>query len=170
MHICTLLLGSNEGDRTGILESALDAIGREAGKIKKVSSVYETEPWGFESEMWFLNLVAIVETRLHARGVLEVTGAIEKQLGRKRKNRSGYAPRTIDIDILFFDDRIINEPGLQIPHPKMHKRRFTLIPLTEIAPGYIHPVLEKSVAALTRQCTDKHKVIKYGTIQLNPTK
>jgi len=112
------------------------------GSVRKVSSFYETEPVEVTDQPWFLNCVVILETDKPPRDLLRHTLAIEKQLGRRRTREKG--PRTIDIDILLYDDRVIDEPGLKIPHPAMHERRFVLQPLVEIAPEIVHPRLKKT--------------------------
>ena len=113
------------------------------GSVVSVSSVYETEPWGFESDNEFLNMVLCVETDLSPSGLLGRILMIESQLGRIRCENQ-YSSRNIDIDILLYNNEIVNEAALEIPHPRMHERRFVLVPLAEIAPELIHPVLKKS--------------------------
>ena len=138
-----LLLGSNLGNRQLFLKQADDAIAQRVGNIIKRSSVYETQSWGKTDEPDYLNQVLQVQTALPPRGVLQCILAIEQTMGRKRIEKWGS--RTIDIDILFYGDEVVNEADLIIPHPHLHQRKFVLEPLAEIAPGYIHPVLNKSI-------------------------
>jgi len=129
------------------IRQALDYIEERIGKIKQRSSVYESEPWGFETEHRFLNAVVVVETALSPEAVLREAHAIEDIMGRTR-NGNGYTSRTMDIDILFFNDDVINTPTLTVPHPRLHERRFVLLPLAEIMPDKVHPVLGKSIKDL----------------------
>jgi 2-amino-4-hydroxy-6-hydroxymethyldihydropteridine diphosphokinase len=119
--------------------------------------VYETGPWGFKSGKKFLNRVLGVETVLNPSDLLERILKIESDLGRIRSGK-GYSSRIIDIDILFFGDEIINEGSIVIPHPHLHERKFVLVPLNDIAPEFVHPVLKKTVEELLSLCTDKGKV------------
>lgn len=161
MSQALLLIGGNIGDRLQYLEKAIEFIGQEIGKVNLVSSVYETEPWGFECEQAFLNQVIGVETKLQPRQILEFILNIEKKMGRKRID-SAYEARPIDIDILMFDDIIYHDSKLQIPHPRMHQRKFTLIPLSEIAGHKIHPVLNKTINELNSICADTLNVTKFS--------
>ena len=154
-----LLIGGNLGDRFALLDQAKMEISEQIGHIIKESSIYESAPWGFESENDFLNQVLIVTTDLKPQEVLKKCLAIENQLGRVR-NSDHYTSRTMDIDILFYNDLIINEPDLIIPHPKLHERRFTLEPLNEIAGEFKHPVIKKSIQEISKNCIDKSEVKK----------
>ena len=151
-------IGSNLGDRFKIIEEAKIRIEESVGKIVICSSVYQTEPWGFESQNEFLNIALCVETDLSPSGVLGRILMIESQLGRLR-NEKKYSSRNIDIDILLYSNKIVNEEALKIPHPYMAERRFVLVPLAEIAPGFIHPVLKKSMKSLLQSCSDKSNVV-----------
>ena len=132
-HSVYLGLGSNLGDKRENLACAIRLIGERVGKVLRVSSFIETEPWGFESENSFVNAVILCETSLTPRQVLRVTQKIEREMGRKKKSTNGgYADRCIDIDILLYDELRVDEPDLQIPHPLMLKRDFVMIPLREI--------------------------------------
>ena len=150
-------LGSNLGNRVENLISAKVRIGELIGPVVSESPVYETEPWGFESDEKFLNMVLCAETDLSPSGLLGRILKIESQLGRIR-SEARYSSRNIDIDILLYNNEIINETALIIPHPRMHERRFVLVPLNEIASELKHPVLKKSIKALLEECKDDSKV------------
>ena len=132
-------------------------IEKHIGKVITSSSVYETEPWGFQTEEEFLNMVVKVETNLNPYGLIGRILMIESMLGRIRLEKQ-YTSRVIDIDILFYDDLGIDETNLQIPHPLIYKRKFVLVPLCEIELGMVHPVLKKSVSLLLESCEDKSRV------------
>lgn len=152
-------IGTNLGERETNLKEAVTAIGKNIGTVLKCSSLYETEPWGFKSENQFLNIVVEAETKLTPSGVLGAILMIEAFLGRTRSEKQ-YSSRLIDIDILLYEDIVIDEVSLKIPHPLMHKRKFVLVPLNEIAPDLIHPVLKKNIATLLKLCEDKSAVLK----------
>jgi len=154
-------LGTNMGKRAENLSKAVQRIETEIGSVVKTSSVYETEPWGFRSEEQFLNMVIKVNTDLSPAELLTRILSIEASLGRKRKAKQ-YVSRIIDIDILFYDDQMIDEKNLKIPHPLMHERRFVLEPLCELEPDLIHPVLVKTLKELLEICQDNSKVQKAG--------
>ena len=138
--------GSNLGDREGLILSAYRLLEEELGELIKKSSFIETSPWGFESENSFINSVAVFETKKTPLEALEICNKIEKELGRQRNSlHKGYQNRTIDIDILFYEDIILDTPTLKIPHPLIEERDFVLIPLKEILPNFIHPVLKKEI-------------------------
>ena len=158
MNKTYLLTGGNEGDRYLHMQQAKAKIELICGRIIRVSSLYETAPWGKTDQPDFLNQVLLVETPLLPGELLQSIFEIEKALGRKRSLRN--APRTIDIDILFYDTEVIESPGLTIPHPRISERRFVLEPLNEIASDYIHPVLHKSVRQLLLECKDELAVKK----------
>jgi len=153
MHKITILLGSNQGNRKELILKAIQLLETKLGKCKKVSSTYESEAWGFEAETAFLNQVLVFESSLKPEEVLKIGLDTEKKLGRIR-NAEGYTSRTMDIDLLFYDNQIIEEANLQIPHPRLHLRRFTLEPLVEIMPDFIHPKLKKDMRELLEVCTD----------------
>lgn len=141
-----LLLGSNIGERAFFLTSAIAEIEKQVGPLLKSSTVHQTLAWGKTDEPDYLNQVLEVETLLTAKEVLHTILGIEKQLGRERKEKWGS--RTIDIDILFYGDEVIAEEDLIVPHPQLQNRKFTLEPLNEIAPDFVHPVLNLSIAEL----------------------
>ena len=131
MHQVYLGLGSNQGDRESQIARAIELIGERVGQVFRQSSIVETKPWGFMSGNLFLNCAIYCETELMPRKLLQVTKEIERELGRRHKG-GAYRDRTIDIDILLYDDITIDEPDLQIPHPLMEQRDFVMIPLNEI--------------------------------------
>ncbi len=144
-HIVYLALGSNMGNRLINLKAALNNLTPQM-TVRKKSSVYETPPWGFQEQAAFLNQVVMAETYLEAEALLGHLKRLEVALGRVPSFENG--PRLIDIDILFFDDAIIDTDSIAVPHPRLHKRAFVLVPLAEIEPDLIHPVLRKSVREL----------------------
>ena len=155
-----LLLGSNRGDRAATFKAA-EVVMENAGiQIAQRSSLYETAPWGFEDDTPFLNQVLAVQTTLQPQELLTLLLAIEKDLGRTRSGQAGYSSRTIDLDILFFNDEVIATETLKVPHPRLHQRQFTLTPLAEIAPDLVHPVSQKSIKVLQVACTDQLPVKK----------
>jgi 2-amino-4-hydroxy-6-hydroxymethyldihydropteridine diphosphokinase len=160
MSTVTLLLGGNQGDTQKILAQALGFIELRVGEIINCTSMYKSPPWGFEDSQWFLNQVVVVETSFDAHEVLENTQTIEKEMGRKKKTTTHYEARPLDIDILFFDNLIISLPDLFIPHPRLHQRRFTLVPLVEVAPEKVHPQMNKRIRVLLEECSDKSEVVK----------
>ena len=151
-----LLLGSNLGDRLQVMRAASELIDMQIGSIVSSSSIYETAPWGVLDQPSFLNQVLEVETEMAPEEVLRIILDIEHELGRVRYERWGA--RVIDIDILYFDSLILDTARLTIPHRRLHERRFTLAPLAEIAPNFIHPVLDKSSEQLMAECTDISEV------------
>lgn len=160
MKIVFLGIGTNLGSRENNLEQAVERIVEFIGPVLKSSSIYETEPWGFQAKDEFLNLVVKVETDLTPSGLLGRILMIESLMGRVRgENR--YESRLIDIDILLYEDMVVDEESLKIPHSLMHQRRFVLVPLCELAPEMIHPILKKSCAELLEICEDKSEVRKY---------
>ena len=157
LHRAVLLLGSNQGDKARNLEEAIQLIVVNIGNVVLRSSVYETEPWGFESRDAFLNQALVVDTGLEPAKVMEAILGIEKQMGRERIVNI-YSSRLIDIDILFYDQQIIEGPDLMVPHPLMQSRKFVLAPLNEIIPEFKHPVSGKKISQMLDQCEDTLKV------------
>ncbi|MPL98541.1 Bifunctional folate synthesis protein [bioreactor metagenome] len=158
-HKVYLSLGSNDGAREEQLRMAIEAIGKLVGKVIKVSRIYEGEPIGFESDKRFLNLCLELKTEDGPSQLLLKLEAIEVKLGRLKPSIfSEYTDRTIDLDIIFFDEIAISSKDLTIPHPRMHERRFVLEPLAELCPDFIHPVLKKTVQELLHECPDESKL------------
>jgi 2-amino-4-hydroxy-6-hydroxymethyldihydropteridine diphosphokinase len=153
-----LLVGGNKGNRLKYIKNAIDRIRDGIGNIIRISSFYETEPYGFKDKKQFLNICILVKTELTPHGILEILSGIEISLGRIRK-ADRYMSRCIDIDILFYDNIILNDTSLIIPHPEFHKRNFALIPMAEISPGFIHPVFGKTISSLLEESTDRHEVV-----------
>ncbi len=162
-HTVFLLLGSNIHPRRKFLEKAEQRLRISLGQIVQSSSVYVSDPWGFDAPVAFLNRVLVMETTKKPGEILRITQAIERELGRSEKSKNGrYASRTLDIDLLYFDDNIIRSKGLMVPHPRLQERRFTLLPLTEIAPDWVHPVLKRNNRQLLAECKDQGKVWKFN--------
>ena len=167
MAIVFLSLGSNIGDRLGYLQQACSLIGGIDGtNIVSTSSFYETEPWQMDTANWFVNAVVQITTELEPEELLNECQRIEGQLGRKRESNRGfadYSDRTIDIDILFYDDKIMNTERLVIPHKFFHKRACFLVPMLEIAQDFIHPLFKKSISDLYDELENPEQVYLYGT-------
>lgn len=158
----TLLLGSDLGNRAVNLSNAISEIDYHFEKILRSSSVYETQAWGFDSSNDFLNQVLIIQTSKSPFEVLEIVLSIETKLGRNRDSKKKtYVSRIIDIDILFFEDIILKTRMLELPHPQLHKRKFTLIALEELNKDFIHPVCQQAVSQLLLKCKDNLWVKKY---------
>ena len=156
MAIVFILLGGNVGDKSKIFSKTKKLIGARIGLITKMSSVYTTESWGFESDL-FWNQVIIVESELDPLPILSQTQAIEREMGRIKKS-AGYEARIIDIDLLFYDDLELNTPDLTIPHPKIGERKFVLIPLNELEPEKYHPVTGLKICEMLKLCQDPLRV------------
>jgi 2-amino-4-hydroxy-6-hydroxymethyldihydropteridine diphosphokinase len=164
MTIVYLGLGSNQGDRVGYVQQALQLLKDSAGvRVLSTSSFYETEPVGFKDQEWFVNAAVAIETILTPTTLLETCQRIENQLGRVRDPGNRNGPRSIDIDILFFDTLIVDEPGLSIPHPRVHERAYALVPLLEINPRVTHPACGKTVEQLHHELEAPEEVLLYGT-------
>jgi 2-amino-4-hydroxy-6-hydroxymethyldihydropteridine diphosphokinase len=160
VHKLYLLLGANLGNKLHTFEQARQCIADQVGEIVSQSGLYETAAWGVTEQPTYMNQVLLVVTYLKPAEVLTHTLAIEEQLGRVRAEKWGA--RVIDIDLLFYDDLIINTPTLTLPHPLLHERRFTLVPLAEIAPDLVHPALNKTANELLISCSDDSEVIKFS--------
>lgn len=141
-------LGTNIGNKRGNLLTAAALLAERVGDVLALSTIYETEPWGFESENAFLNAVIVLQTSLSPMELLDATRQIEIELGRIGKSDGTYHDRTIDIDLLMVDDLILHTPRLTLPHPLMHQRAFVMEPLAEVAPEVRHPVLGKTMREL----------------------
>lgn len=174
-----VLLGSNRGNRQEFISRAIEMIALEAGPVLKESAMYESEPWGFDDPIPFLNKVVEIETPLEPQDLLEKLLTIETKLGRIRpfdgcgcgftpkasggpaangREPQAYAGRTIDLDVLFYGERLVFTDSLMVPHPRLHERKFALIPLHEIAPDFVHPLLRKTISELLHECRDQAKV------------
>ena len=156
MNKAYLLTGGNLGDRQQYLATARQFINQQCGTIAVASSLYETEAWGNTDQPAFLNQAIEISTTLTARQLIRRVLKIEKQMGRVREEK--YGSRLIDIDILLFNNEKHNYPFLKLPHPEMQNRRFALLPLAEIAPDIIHPVMNKTVTELLKECKDELQV------------
>jgi GTP cyclohydrolase-4 len=159
MATAYLSLGSNIGDRKENLAVALKRM-EEKARVVKVSSIYETEPVGYEDQPWFLNLACAVETDLSPNDLLHLAKAIEREMGRTETIHFG--PRPIDIDILFYDDLVLDTPDLAIPHPRLAERAFVLVPLKEIAPNLVHPSLGLTIEELLERLENPEEVRLYS--------
>jgi 2-amino-4-hydroxy-6-hydroxymethyldihydropteridine diphosphokinase len=151
-------LGSNLGDREGSIESALAGLEARGFHVAARSSLYLTEPVGGPPQGWFVNAVAQGDTALEPETLLEECLAVERDLGRVRSVKDG--PRIVDLDLLLYGDLVLQTPELRVPHPRLHERRFVLVPLAEIAPGAWHPVLRLTAAEMLERCDDDSEVVK----------
>lgn len=165
MATAYLCLGSNQGDRIGFIQQAASLIKMNDGvSVVTTSSFYESEPWGMESEVWFVNAVMQINTELDPYALLATLKLIEKQLGRTSKTVNGeYSDRKIDIDIIFYEDENIKDEDLVIPHAYFHKRAFMIVPMLEIAQDFVHPVFNKTVSKLYDELENPEMVCLYGT-------
>ena len=154
-----ILLGTNLGERELLLDRAIAMIGERCGVLLSSSKIYETEPWGFIADNNFLNQVVLIETDLEPHVLLKELLSIEAALGRQRnENIKGYSSRPMDLDVLYYGDLIINDEDLILPHPRLHLRRFTLLPLCDVAPDFEHPVFKKTNKNLLEECEDVSEV------------
>ena len=169
MSIAYIGLGSNLGDRVGYIQQAHKLLNDTEGvTVINSSSLYETEPWGLKNQEWFVNAVLEIETTLSSHILLEECQRIEKQLGRIRHPEAPqWSARTIDIDILLYDNQVIADNALQIPHPRLHQRAYALVPLLEIASDLIHPILGRTMEEIHNDLPDPEEVYLYGTRRLD---
>ncbi|MBO9635723.1 MAG: 2-amino-4-hydroxy-6-hydroxymethyldihydropteridine diphosphokinase [Chitinophagaceae bacterium] len=152
MNKVYLLIGGNMGNRQENLQKAIALIRQRIGEVQQASSIYETAAWGKTDQPSFLNQALLLYTAMEPLPLLKEILAVELQMGRERIEKNG--PRTIDIDIIFYNDAIIDEPGLIVPHPAMAQRRFVLTPMAELSPQLLHPVLKRTMQQLLEECTD----------------
>jgi 2-amino-4-hydroxy-6-hydroxymethyldihydropteridine diphosphokinase len=158
MNKVFLLIGGNLGDRLQNLHQAIRLLGVACGPVTQQSAVYETAAWGKTDQPAFLNQALALTTALPPRELIDTVLSVEETMGRQRLEKFG--PRIIDIDILFYEDLIIDEANLTIPHPELQNRRFVLAPMQEIAPQFVHPVLNKTIEQLLKECPDQLEVKK----------
>ncbi|MDI9320732.1 MAG: 2-amino-4-hydroxy-6-hydroxymethyldihydropteridine diphosphokinase [Phycisphaerales bacterium] len=159
MNSIYLLLGSNQGNRTMTLDKARNLLGEQLGAITCISPLYETAAWGNTQQPNFINQALQLSTKHNPIEALRIINQIENQLGRQRTEHWGQ--RTLDIDILLFEDKIIHSSRLVIPHPELQNRRFALVPLCDIAPELAHPIFAKSIKSLLADCSDQLGVFLY---------
>ncbi len=161
-RIAYLSAGSNLGDRKGNLENGIRGLIEAGLVVRRISSVYETEPVGFLDQQWFLNIALGTETHLSPKELLACCLEVEGRVGRVRSFTG--APRTLDLDILLYDELIIDQPGLRIPHPRMAQRKFVLEPLAQIAPELLHPELKQKMSYLLSTCADPSGVVRHSEL------
>lgn len=162
MNTAYIILGSNKGDKLYNLQQAIKLIEEKAGTIKKLSDIFVTAAWGNTEQPDFYNQALCLQTLRSAPDLLNALLSIEKTLGRVRDQQK-WMERTMDIDILFFNNSIINGKDLTIPHPFIQERKFVLVPMAKLEPRLIHPVLQKSIKTLLSECRDKLKITKLET-------
>ena len=165
MAIAYLSLGSNIGDRIGYIQQAVSLLSVNSDiNVVATSSFYESEPWQMNSKNWFANAVIQISTNLEPLVLLKECQNIERHLGRRvLPNEEGYRDRTLDIDILFYDDKIINTEILTVPHKFIQSRAFVLVPMLEIAQDFVHPVFNKTITQLYDDLETPEMVCLYGT-------
>ncbi len=160
-----LSIGSNLGDRVANIQQAVSMLSLDNRiKILKTSSFYETQPWGNKNQPWFINAAMAIETVLDPEEVLSIFQNIEAKLGRKRELFKKWSERTLDIDILMYDEQIINSKNLIIPHPYMHERAFVLVPMLEVKADLVHPIFNKTISELYDELQNPEDVFLYGTV------
>ena len=165
MAIAYISLGSNKGDRIGYVQQAASLLGAdEKIAIVRSSAFYETEPWNMNTKTWFVNAVIEVKTQYSPHELLDTCKRIERQLGREQKTiQNTYQDRNIDIDILFYNNDIINDSDLVIPHKYVHLRAFNLVPMMELNADFVHPVINKKIIEMHNDLEDPEMVFLYGT-------
>lgn len=163
MSIALLSLGSNLGDRVKNIYDGIQKVADKVGKVISYSPLYESKPWGVVSPNDYINACILVEAQTSPEEVMTILHDIEKEMGRVRSTK--YNDRTLDIDLLLFDQLIIDTEELKIPHPRMHERLFVLVPANQIVPMFIHPLFQKSIQELLLECTDESNVYEY---KVNP--
>ncbi len=164
MAIVYLCLGSNMGDRFNLVQNAVNLFSlAENCDIIRTSALYETEPWGYKDQNWFLNLIVEMKTTLSPEELLAKCQEIERFLGRDRTIEVRWGERLIDADIIFYGKEVINTEKLTIPHKYMHKRAFVLVPLLELIPDFVHPVLNRTISQIYDDLEDVEDVFLYGT-------
>lgn len=164
MAIVYLSLGSNKGDRVGYIQQATSILdGIDGISLVRTSAFYESEPWGVDTKNWFVNAMIEINTTLTPQQLLETIHKVEAQLGRNRELEGHYGDRTLDIDIIFYDNEIINDENLVIPHKFFHQRAFALVPMLELAPDFVHPTLKKTVMQLHEELENPEMLFLYGT-------
>ncbi len=168
MALVYLSLGSNMGDRLSNIQQAVNFLTADNSiKLVASSAFYETEPWGNKKQNWFVNAVIAVRTEFQPIELLRICQSIEAKLGRNREAEEHWGERAVDIDILFYNDLVFKNEILEIPHKYVHRRAFALVPMLEISPNFIHPVLQKSIIDLHEALLDPEDVFLYGTIMSN---
>ena len=167
-HQLILSLGGNLGNKSQIFSDTYRLIKKNIGVITRLSSIYQTPPWGFKSKKYFWNQIAIVSTELGPLEILDQIAAIESHFGRKR-TPGKYLSRKMDIDILFYDQLVLESKILTIPHPQIENRKFVLVPLAEIIPEFIHPKSGISIANLLKLCDDSSEIIRILPPEKNNT-
>jgi len=165
MTIAYLSLGSNKGDRIGYIQQAVSMLAASNDvEVIRTSSFYETEPWNMPSDsVWFVNAVVEIKTKLNAKELLQLCNNTETVLGRIRNSSNMYQDRTIDIDILFFGQDVIDEPNLTVPHKYVHLRAFNLVPMLELNSLFVHPLLGKNIMEMHDSLENPEMVVLYGT-------
>lgn len=163
MHRVTLLLGGNQGDMQSLLQRAVTLLGERVGEVAATSGIHRSEAWGFHAENDFYNQAVVVLTPLEPEALLDTTQSIEQTLGRDRVqeaeikslSKERYCSRTMDIDIMFYDDAIISTPRLNVPHPLMQEREFALVPLCEVEGDRVHPTLRRQLKDILKELRNK---------------